>query len=67
MNVRDISNVWTKSWKSGPNHGKVHECGRGEVHSPISGDVSHNQLSFFNDFSKVAEAQVDISQLSITF
>jgi hypothetical protein len=23
-----------------------HECGRGEVHSPISGDVSHNQFSF---------------------
>ena len=25
---------------------EVHESGRGEVHSPTSGDVSHNQISF---------------------
>jgi hypothetical protein len=36
----------TQLCKSGRNHPKAWNCGRGEVHSPISGDVSRNQLSF---------------------
>ena len=41
--------------KSGRNHGKVHENGRGEVHSPSSGDVSHNQISFLNEYNEKDE------------
>jgi hypothetical protein len=33
------------------NHGNVHENGRGEVHSPISGDVSHNLFLFIKKFN----------------
>ena len=33
------------------------KSGRGEVHSPICGDVSHNQISFFKNIMKKMKTQ----------